>query len=340
MQSLDLIVPGLLGPFEAEIPAYVMDQLKQPVFRTLNRSLSRAQLDTVEANDFYSTLQQCLLPGSELGVCEMTARYASIDIADDFYYRADPVHFKAESDHAVLLGPELLAVEEGEAKQLVEAFNLHFAEEGISLIHDSHGHWYLRRKQPLALDFHPLDYALGRDIKHFMPYGDDELWWRRIVNEAQMLFFQHPVNAQREQCGQLTVNGLWLWDQAPQLEGEAKKYQAVKTGYPLAIAMAELAGVTVEATASDEYDGRLMVLDELYPSTCYGDINAWLEALEPFSSHFAEMMTALKHNRIQQINVYPCDGRVFRIRRLQRYAFWKSNHTLDYFFTGEDKRHE
>ncbi len=332
MKQLDLIIPGLLGPFEVDIPDYVRQQLSQPEYRDLNRCLSRTTPLEVTAEDFYSTLYQCVLPGHTLSLCEITARYSRFDLDGASFYRADPVHFKAESDHAVLLGPELLDVTYDEARQLAVSFNQHFAEDKIELLHDEQGHWYLKRSQPFALQFYPLDYALGRDIKHFMPYGDDALWWRRIVNEAQMLFFQHPVNTQREQQGRLTINGLWLWDQTPETISKEVNYEAVMTDHPLASAMAQIAGIKVESLSSDPLSNRLMVLDELYASVCYGDINAWLEALHVFNQRFQSILGALKIQGIQQLNIYPCDGRVFHIKAAQRYQFWKRVHPLDHFF--------
>src|SRR5690606_19137784 len=35
--------------------------------------------------------------------------------------------------------------------------------------------------------------------------------WRRLVNELQMLWFDHPINRERETRGLRSVNSLWLY---------------------------------------------------------------------------------------------------------------------------------
>lgn len=345
MSRLDLIVPGLFGPFEAELPDYVRQQLNQPVFKVLKKTVSRSVHSSCAGADFHSTLQQLICPDCELSLCELSAQYSDMEITQGFYYRADPVHFKAESDHAILLGTDLLELQSHEAEQLIEQFNLHFAEDGICLLIDDHGHWYLQREQALSLDYHALDYALGRDIKHFLPVGDDELWWRRIVNEAQMLFFQHPVNQQREEQGRLTVNGLWLWDRSFKNDGNAvndrPEYQYIYTDNLVAKSMGAITAaeeLPVEAFMNSGVKGKdnLLVLDQLYPAVSYGDMDAWLEDLQVFCSGvFNSVLQRLHQGEFKEINIFPCDGRVLKVTRNQQWKFWQVVKPLDKFLSNE-----
>lgn len=347
MSQLDLIIPGLLGPFSDEFPAYLQQPLAEPVFNNLRRALSRAQSTQIEVADFHSTLQLLMSPESSMSVCEFTAKHSAIEFSNGYLYRADPVHYKAESDHAILLGPELLALQHDETQQLVEAFNQHFAEDNIELLADDLGHWYLRVSELRQLQCQPLDYALGRDIKHFMPSGDDALWWRRIVNEAQMLFFPHAVNQQREERGQLTINGLWLWDQAlPEVATteEPVTYNNVFSDHVLANCMATHAGYKTDTLQSfssqTEFSGNtLVVIDDLYAAVCYGDQQAWLEALEVFCEEFFNpLFECLTASQIKQLNIYSADGRKFSLNSRFRYQFWVSNKPLTDFMLKDDQQ--
>ncbi len=339
MSRLDLIAPGLLGPFPADTPDYIHRELQRPVFTPLNKMLSRAVVSDVFAQDFYTTLQQLICPQCELSLCEISAAYSDAEKTSAVRYRIDPVHFKAESDHAILLGPELLEVVEEESRQLVEAFNDHFAEDEVSLSVDSAGHWYLHYIRPLQLAFTPLDEALGRDIKHFMPTGEDALWWRRIVNEAQMLFFQHAVNQQRESNGQLSINGLWIWDRQLETEGETPSYQQLFADNLLASCMAAQSSLRVQplevfSAEKVQQADQVMVVDSLYPSMCYGDTSAWIEALEAFCNDpFKNIVSLMNKSVITQLNIYSCDGRCFTITKAQAYKFWKPVKTAEQFFS-------
>jgi len=340
MSQLKLIVPGLLGPFSSAAPEYIQQQFTQPVFEELNKWLSRAEVSSTSANNYFETLISEIAPQYESGICQLTAAHDDIDLSQGYFYRADPVHFKAESDHAILIGSELLSPSINESQQLIEAFNLHFKDDKLTLHASSSDRWYLRCESALDLEFFALDYALGRDIKHFMPKGEDELWWRKIVNEAQMLFFQHEVNQQRELNGQLAINGLWLWDVLT--EHERKETHVVENTQLfsddiVACALAKQSGFEIKAPAAlfenaELADNNLLVTDMLYMPVCYGDLEAWVESLADFCrTTLSSVSGVLKSKLIDDVYIYPCDGRVFKVNRRELAKFWKRKKAVDQF---------
>lgn len=344
MNQLNLVVPGLLGPFANELPVYIKQQLNEPEFNGMNKFLSRADVSDTGADNFYETLVQLINPKNDFSVCQLTSELDGIETSNAYFYRADPVHFKAESDHAILIGPELVQPEMYEVDQLITSFNEHFAEDNISLHATNERRWYLKSNRPLALSFSALDYALGRDIKHFMPQGEDELWWRKIVNEAQMLFFQHEVNELRENQGLLSINGLWLWDmtfdQGACITGLSDK---LYSNDALAISLATSVSNTpatsegknrqIEICSVDKIEeinsDTVLVLDQLYETVCYGDVGAWLKDLKHFCDEdFKRIVKLLISRKIDVINIYPCNGQVFKINRFNLFKFWRQNKTL------------
>ena len=50
-----------------------------------------------------------------------------------------------------------------------------------------------------------------KNINDFFPYGTEEIFWRGILNEIQMLLHEHPLNQVREERGDLALNGIWFW---------------------------------------------------------------------------------------------------------------------------------
>jgi len=332
MKQLNLVIPGLLGPFTDKLPVHIQQQLNQPEFKAINKYLSRADIQHTNVNQsqgdsYYETLVRLINPHCKHSLCELTANHDAIDISQGFFYRADPVHFKAESDHAVLIGPDLVSPEMEEAKQLIDCFNEHFSEDKLSLHSTNEYRWYLKSERPLNLEFFALDFALGRDIKHFMPKGEDELWWRKILNEAQMLFFQHEVNSSRENQGKLSINGLWLWDLSFDLNGyNTNPANKLFTNEALAIVLGNQAGIAVQSTENiDEFESTaVLVLDQLYESVCYGDVDAWFDALKQFcSDEFMRSVNLLSLNKIDELNIYPCNGQVFKIKQMNLLKFWK-----------------
>jgi hypothetical protein len=41
-----------------------------------------------------------------------------------------------------------------------------------------------------------------------MPQGENQLRWKKLLNEAQMMLHSAAVN---QQSGQLAINGIWVW---------------------------------------------------------------------------------------------------------------------------------
>lgn len=353
--ELHLLVPGLLGPFVTQ-PANglqsISDTLHPPAIKTLQRSLSRALQNTLPVSDYYSTLHYLLCPEKTIELSELLGQFDQLPQGNGLYYLIEPVHFRAESDHAVLLGSELLQPQLDEAAALIEAFNTHFAVEGISLHAASASRWYLLSERELSLKLQPIDECLGRDIKHFMPQGEDALWWRRILNEAQMLFFEHPVNQQREQQQQLSINGLWLFQHGFKAhEGNIAANSRVNRVFAdnaTAQALCEVsdADIQVEAASGKSADkligqaGHGVLIDEsFYAAACYGDQAAWQDTLgELCDSRFAALNNALQQGQFSRLHIYPCDGRVFSVSKWQRYYFWKPIKPITDFFSQTDSR--
>jgi len=332
MKQLDIVVPGMLGPFADALPEYILPSLKQTEFNLLNKVMARAELSFVDANNYFETQLHLINPQCELSLCQLSAEFDELNINDGFYYRADPVHFKAESDHALLMGSDLISPTLDEVSQLVDCFNAHFLEDGLSLCFTSESRWYLKSTRPLNLKFTPLDYALGRDIKHFMPAdigaGEDALWWRKILNEAQMLFFQHAVNERRESQGQLTINGLWIWDvNANPGQNEKSHVKQLFSDDVMSIALANKTDLDVQPSSciNNVEGSAVWICDSIYQAVCYGDIEAWLGSLTEFcNDEFQTAMSLLSSKKIDEVNIYPCDGRKFSVNRMSLLKFWKS----------------
>jgi len=331
MKLLNLVVPGLLGPFAETLPDHLQQNLLQVEFKQLNTFLSRANVSSSQASSFYETLVELIYPQCTQSLCQLTAEHDGMDISEGYFYRADPVHFKAESDHAILLGTELLDVQHEEAKQLIECFNQHFANDNLSLHFSHEARWYLKTDRLLNLQFNALDYSLGRDIKHFMPSntadGADALWWRKMLNEAQMLFFQHEANQQRESDGRLAINGLWLWDIHFESQVDSRVLaETIFTDNELAIALGKKQGMVHSSieSISNINSSSLVVHESLYESVCYGDMDAWVKALKEYcKTEFQQVANLLSSNKVDEINIYPCNGQVFNIRRMNLLKFWK-----------------
>jgi hypothetical protein len=130
--------------------------------------------------------------------------------ADGYWLRCDPVHlyFRQNSMHvssACGIPPD------ADSRALVDALNTHFHADGMLFRAGHDGRWYVRDDMHTGLTTQPLPEALDRAIDAFTPSGADSGYWRRVLNEIQMLLHAHPLNAEREARGLPAFNSVWLW---------------------------------------------------------------------------------------------------------------------------------
>jgi hypothetical protein len=131
-------------------------------------------------------------------------------LPDAFLLHADPVHLRPDQDRLLAFDFQHQALTEAEAAQCAQAFNTHFAADGLRLLTPHAQRWYLAATVPPRLRTRPLHDVLGRNVDLFLPEGPDALTWRGWMNELQMLFHALPLNPAREAQGLWPVSGLWF----------------------------------------------------------------------------------------------------------------------------------
>lgn len=188
--------------------------------------------------------------------------------ADDWIVR--PVHLQLARDH-IILSPGTTPPEGQEAEDLLAVVNDHFGGRGVRLEQLAIGRWRLRCETPLQLAAWSSALARGRDISDYLPEGDDTWRWRRLHDEIQMLWHQHPVNAAREARGEEPINSLWIEGRSSGLTTAAAPFSRALAQTPLVAGLARAAGVPVRewtpaASATDPGHGELVAaLGEAQP---------------------------------------------------------------------------
>ncbi len=322
MTELSVLIPALLGPL-AELKDV---QQPLPSCKILSHWLSRGQQLDGLPRGYLPMLTHLLALDSNLFAAKISAK--ADDIATDGYtLRADPVHFKAEMDHAVLLDQHRLGIYPEEAEKLVSAFNRHFAEDGLQLTYTDTRRWYLRFPAALDIQTTPLSQAIGRNVHNFLPQGNDARHWRKILNEAQMLFHGHDVNQRRESAGQLTINSLWLWGEGEPIKAASPPvFDWIMGDEVLACGLARYQRINMLPMQNDfsACQGRgLLVIDSLSAAASYGDVEAWMDEVKKLCEHWLKpLQQGLKEGQISSIKLYTDNGRGFEIHRRHRWKFW------------------
>lgn len=253
-----------------------------------------------------------------------------------FCMHADPVHLRPDRDLLRLFDATHLAISQAEADALTAELNAHFAADGLRFTAPTASRWYLHCEQPPTLRTQPLERVIGQPIDGLLPTGDDAARWAQLMNEAQMMLFQSPVNQRREGSGRPPVNGLWTWggglwgilaDVAP----SDRLPTCLQARSPLALGLAAAAGVTAESpdAAWETHAGsHLVVLEQFQDALLDRDDQAWSAAVEALDHWLAPAVDALRAGRLEEIIIDACDGRRWSLRRTDLRRFWRRSRPL------------
>ena len=333
MKTLSVIIPGLLGP----LPELQNSQHALPDCSVLNQWLARADQTYTQCDNYYQQLAQLFSLPVDFSIALASAHYDQCDCSEDFWYRADPVHFKADMDHALLLDCQQLNIQHDEALALAENFNQHFFDDGLKLVAAHADRWYLQSKTPLNINTTALPDAIGRNVSNFLPSGEGALNWRRLLNEAQMLFHASQVNEQREDCAQLGINSLWLWAEGrDSLNPVAKEFSWIMADEAVVNGLSRMASCVSQPLSENlneisNLEGNgLLVLDSLMGPVSYGDVAAWHDAVLELCQQYLQALDGLlKTGTFNQLNLYTGEGRMFVITRKKLLKFWRRNKTIN-----------
>src|SRR2546427_13025592 len=111
--------------------------------------------------------------------------------------------------------------------------------------------WYVRIEKAPDMQTTPAAAARGAAIDDKLPSGPDAMRFHALMNEAQMLLHEHPVNAEREARGEPALNSIWVWGGGGIDATKARPFSIVIADDPLARGLALAAGIPALALPKD-----------------------------------------------------------------------------------------
>lgn len=166
-----------------------------------------------------------------------------------------PCHWSVGMEQVTLVPPDELDLRPDEADALRLALAPYAQEDGLSLLPDTPLRWRAEGEPLRDLPCASLDRVAHRRVDAWLPQAQQAPAVRdllRLQNEAQMLFYTHPVNDARQARGALPINGFWI------------SGAGTWSGHP--------------ATES------VMLLDTLRPSALQGDWARWRQTWQALDS--------------------------------------------------------
>lgn len=132
--------------------------------------------------------------------------------ANNPIWQAELVHISPSRDGAALLPARDIAIEADQSVALFQAAQPLFADSGFNVAHTATEHWQVtpQDQSTLPASVSPTLVSLT-SVNDWWPQDTPTRPWRRLVNELQMCWFEHPVNQARAQQGLPDINSIWLF---------------------------------------------------------------------------------------------------------------------------------
>lgn len=247
-----------------------------------------------------------------LPVAALIREYLAGDAGEAVWLDADPAWVQPDVAGVRLLACGSLPLAMDEARAFAEALQPAFAEAGLRLEVSAPDRWQVRLASGVRLpDFATPEQALGEDLYPHLPQGEEGRPWRVLLNEAQVLLHQHPLNAARQSRGLPPVNSVWLWGAGRLPAPLHGRFAGVVGGDTLLLAFAARAGMPAQARTQDAVAtapaGWLVDLQDL-PVAEFGD--GWWAAVQALA-------------RRQTLHVAFGSGERWSWRPVHRWRFWR-----------------
>ncbi len=136
---------------------------------------------------------------------------AGVRALDEQVWIAELASVAIRAEGPTLLDPDLLAITQAESDALFDAVSTLWAGTGISALALSPMHWRVwLPSNPVFNSVSPRAIA-GMALADWWPQHETLRSWRKLLNEIQMIWHEHPVNLERTERGLPHINSLWLY---------------------------------------------------------------------------------------------------------------------------------
>lgn len=244
-------------------------------------------------------------------------------------WQAEPLHFDCARDHLLALPLAEADALQGEEARALAAAAQACAQSAGAQLHLIGGCWFLRFERALRLTPCPPEAVYGASIQSLADGGADGARWLRLLNEIQIAWHHHELNAAREARGLRAVNALWLHGGgAPSALPDCGLHQ-VASSEPAVRGWALAAGVPAAGVRDDtelDADGdALVVWPHLF-------LPARLDAWEPWRRRLIEFDAWLdvlvrrafaRGAEVELLLAGRSATRALRLRRADRLRVWR-----------------
>ena len=125
------------------------------------------------------------------------------------FFQATPCYFSLQRDYYKFEKNLENECSPDELKTLCADLNQHFSDNDQKFFIFERKLFFATKKYTNISTYFPEEINQVPN-RSFLPFGQDEVWWHKFINELQMFLFDHPANKKREEKGQYPINSIWF----------------------------------------------------------------------------------------------------------------------------------
>jgi hypothetical protein len=329
MTEITLVLPFALPP--PELAPDLVGALQAPALAAL---LSRTSADDIVSIDAsVRALPHELWLARALGLPRDAFAAAAmhgygLEVADGTWFIVNPAHIEIARSHLLMNDMRRLGLSDTHSRALFDSAKPYFDEVGHTLLYADAQTWFMRADGWAELDMATPDAGTGLNLTDWLPAGQRAIEYRKLQNEVQMLWYQHPANLEREARGEVSVNSFWPW-------AGATAHDAASTAVALATAdapawlsaLAQRPEIGVTELLGDTAQDTLFYCGSATEAALAGDWSGWLLHMQGLDEQlFAPVHTALGDGRIGQVRLVLShrDAHAeFTTTRMAQRKFWR-----------------
>jgi hypothetical protein len=290
---MHLLIPGALPP--SNVAKDLLPQVEQHCpalierLKTLVATVQELAPEHTGCTPFEAVRLQQLgytpPAGANLGT-GLAALHAGVKNPSETVWLAELSAISVGREGATIAHPASFEITTDEADALFDSVSGLWADRAISALPLNNRQWRIWLDPSVSTrSLTPAAMAEMR-LTDWWPQEDSLREWRRLLNEIQMVWHEHPVNLARTERGELPINSLWLFGGAqgwsptqPAVQAAAEPQNRIRAHQDLL--------ASSQTQAEDLSSG--LIYEGLHTPYLQGDWAAWIAALPALSEHLSTL---------------------------------------------------
>jgi hypothetical protein len=331
MTQISLVLPFALPP--PELAPDLVRALQMPALATL---LARSSPTMLPVDGQARSLPHeawlshtfGLSAGGASAFAAASMRGFGLDPAGGSWFIVHPAHVEIARSHLTMHDLRRLRLDEAHARALFDMAKPVFDELGHTLVYGDAHTWFMAAGTWTTLQTSSPDMVIGQNLTDFFPTGAGASDFRKLQNEVQMLWFEHPANVERESAGMPAVNSFWIWapstseDALPATPLFASSYTT-----PWLSAMTTCPAPSLPDPFHGTAPDSVLIRGDLCEPALAADWNTWLARMHHLETKlFAPALAGLLQGRDAKVRIvlsHRSRLAEFTTTKWEQRAFWR-----------------